>query len=43
MMPGVFGPMGPLCCCSVAQSYLILCDPMDCNMPGLQQVRLPSP
>ena len=22
------------CCCSVAQSCLILCDPMDCNTPG---------
>ena len=22
------------CCCSVAKSYLTLCDPMDCNMPG---------
>ena len=22
------------CCCSVAQSCLLLCDPMDCNMPG---------
>ena len=24
----------PAGCCSVAQSYLILCDPMDCNLPG---------
>ena len=23
------------CCCSVAQSCLTLCDPMDCSMPGL--------
>ena len=23
------------CCCSVTKSCLILCDPMDCNMPGL--------
>ena len=23
-----------LCCCSVAQSCLTLCDPMDCSMPG---------
>ena len=23
-----------LCCCSLAQSCLILCDPMDCGMPG---------
>ena len=23
-----------LCCCSVAESCLILCDPMDCSMPG---------
>ena len=22
------------CCCSVAKSYLTLCDPMDCSMPG---------
>ena len=22
-------------CCSVAQSCLTLCDPMDCSMPGL--------
>ena len=22
------------CCCSVAQSCLTLCDPMDCSMPG---------
>ena len=22
------------CCCSVAQSYPILCNPMDCNLPG---------
>ena len=22
------------CCCSVTQSYLTLCDPMDCSMPG---------
>ena len=24
-----------LCCCSVAQSFPILCDPMDCSTPGL--------
>ena len=23
------------CCCSVAQSCLTLCDPMDCSVPGL--------
>ena len=23
------------CCCSVAQSYPTLCDPMDCSIPGL--------
>ena len=23
------------CCCSVPQSYLTLCDPMDCSTPGL--------
>ena len=23
------------CCCSVAQSYPTLCDPMDCSTPGL--------
>ena len=22
------------CCCLVAQSYLTLCDPMDCGLPG---------
>ena len=22
------------CCCSVTKSYLILCNPMDCSMPG---------
>ena len=22
------------CCCSVAQSFLTLCDPMDCSTPG---------
>ena len=22
------------CCCCVTQSYLTLCDPMDCSMPG---------
>ena len=22
------------CCCSLAQSYLTLCEPMDCSMPG---------
>ena len=25
----------PCCCCSVTQSCLTLCDPMDCSMPGL--------
>ena len=24
----------PCCCCSVAQSCLTLCDPMNCSMPG---------
>ena len=24
----------PLCCCLVAKSSLILCDPMDCSAPG---------
>ena len=23
------------CCCSVTQSCLTLCDPMDCSMPGI--------
>ena len=23
-----------ICCCSVAQSCLTLCDPMDCSLPG---------
>ena len=43
MILGVFGPMGLLCCCSVAQSCLTLCNPVDSNTPGLQQARLPSP
>ena len=31
-----FGEDGRVdCCCSVAQSCLTLCDPMDCSMPGL--------
>ena len=25
---------GSICCCSVTQSYLTLCDPMVCSMPG---------
>ena len=24
----------PDCCCAAAQSYLTLCDPMNCSMPG---------
>ena len=28
-------PSGSVCCCSVAQSCLTLCDPMDCSTPGL--------
>ena len=24
-----------ICCCSVTQSCLTLCDPMDCSTPGL--------
>ena len=24
-----------LCCCSVIQSYLTVCNPMDCSIPGL--------
>ena len=27
--------IGGCCCCSVAQSCLTLCDPMDCSRPGL--------
>ena len=27
-------PWDRACCCSVAQSCLTLCDPMDCSMPG---------
>ena len=23
-----------ICCCSIAQSYPTLCNPMDCSMPG---------
>ena len=30
---GTFGYF--ICCCSVTQSFLTLCDPMDCSMPGL--------
>ena len=30
-----FSAVIPCCCCSVAQSCLILCDPMDCSMPVL--------
>ena len=29
-----FGEFPLLCCCSVAQSCLSLCDPMDCSTPG---------
>ena len=25
---------GKICCCSITQSCLTLCDPMDCSMPG---------
>ena len=28
------------CCCSVAQSCLILCDPMDCSIPGFPVLNL---
>ena len=28
-----FSP-GSICCCSVTQSYLTLCDPIDSSMPG---------
>ena len=31
------------CCCSVAQSYPTLCDPMDCSMPGLPVIDHLSP
>ena len=27
------------CCCSVAQSCLTLCDPMDCSTPGFPVLR----
>ena len=30
---GISSP-SPFCSCSVAKSYPILCDPMDCSMPG---------
>ena len=26
------------CCCSVAQSCLVLCSPMDCSMPGFPAI-----
>ena len=32
--PGVAWKNIPFFCCSVAQLYLTLCDPMDCRMPG---------
>ena len=28
------GSYRPIICCSVAQSCLTLCDPMDCSLPG---------
>ena len=31
------------CCCSVAQSYLTLCNPMDCSLPGSIPCPSPSP
>ena len=31
----VQGPVSSCWCCSVVQSCLTLCDPMDCSMPGL--------
>ena len=30
----VLGNLLHFCCCSAAKSCLILCDPMDCSMPG---------
>ena len=30
------------CCCWVARSRLILCDPMDCSMPGFPVPHLPK-
>ena len=30
----LFGTNLDNCCCSVAKSYLTLCDLMDCTMPG---------
>ena len=32
----------PCHCCSLAQSYPILCDPMDCSMPGFPVPHQPS-
>ena len=29
------------CCCSVAKSFLTLCDAMDCNTPGLLVLQYP--
>ena len=29
-----FGRCDGDCCCSIAQSCLTLCDPMDCSLPG---------
>ena len=31
----ITAPQVSFCCCSVAQSHLTLCDPMDCSTPGL--------
>ena len=33
----------PCYCCSVAQSCLTLCNPMDCSMPGFPPCPSPSP
>ena len=29
------------CCCSITQSYLTLCDPMDCSMSGFLSLTMP--
>ena len=47
--PNIYGPgtrvqrwtyIPYCCCCSVAQLYQTLCEPMDCSMPGSQSVTI---
>ena len=34
VLAGVFFTIKAICCCSVSQSCLTLCNPMDCRLPG---------